>query len=151
MEGSLDPLQQLFNHYSLLSTTQCLWIHNRISYNNSCLWRCCTDLNETIWKGKLKLIDRNYPQLQLINDGQAYASYETSPFKEAKKKNIIWHARNRVFLHTQTRPFKPTAISKDSFFPKASSTGHVGELRSLQTTHNLSCQDLLMLCIDKQN
>jgi hypothetical protein len=33
--------------------------------------------------------------------------------------------------HTQTRPFSPTAISKDSFFPRASRTGHVGELNNL--------------------
>jgi hypothetical protein len=33
---------------------------------------------------------------------------------------------------TQTRPFNPTAISNDIFFPSASRTGHVGELNSLK-------------------
>lgn len=32
---------------------------------------------------------------------------------------------------TQTRPFKPTAVSNESFFPRDSRTGHEGELRSL--------------------
>jgi len=46
---------------------------------------------------------------------------------------MICHTKNSECLHTQTRPFKPTAISKETFFPKASRTAHVGELRSLQT------------------
>lgn len=32
---------------------------------------------------------------------------------------------------THTLPFKPVAISNESFFPRASSTGHVGELNNL--------------------
>nr|GMC74408.1 hypothetical protein C5167_019762 [Ipomoea batatas] len=32
---------------------------------------------------------------------------------------------------TQIRPFKPIAISKESFLPRASRTGHVGELKSI--------------------
>lgn len=38
---------------------------------------------------------------------------------------------NRCERHTQTRPLSPTAISNDSFFPRASRTGHVGELNNL--------------------
>jgi hypothetical protein len=60
-------------------------------------------------------------------------------------RNKIWHAETTRCLHTQTRPFKPTAISNESFFPKVSSTGHVGVLRSLQTTYNFSYHDLLKL------
>jgi len=51
---------------------------------------------------------------------------------------MICHTKNSECLHTQTRPFKPTAISKEIFFPKASRTGHVGELRSLQTQSLMS-------------
>lgn len=34
---------------------------------------------------------------------------------------------------TQTRPFNPTATSKEIFCPRASRTGHGGELSSLIT------------------
>lgn len=33
---------------------------------------------------------------------------------------------------THTRPFRPTAISNESFFPRASRTGHVGELNNIR-------------------
>jgi hypothetical protein len=62
----------------------------------------------------------------------------------------MWHDEARDCLHTQTRPFTPTAISKESFFPKVSSTGHVGELRSLQTTYNFSYHDLFKAYMDSK-
>lgn len=43
---------------------------------------------------------------------------------------MAWSKGNK--MHTQTRPFNPTANSKDRFFPRTSRTGHVGELNSLQ-------------------
>lgn len=128
---SLDPLQQLFNHNFLLDTTQCIWLHNCISYDDSCRWRCSIYLDEaTIWKGRLTLVEWYFPNPN-SNEGKAN---KLQMRQAAKKHNILWCTRSRGCLHTQTRPFKPTAISKDSFFPKASSTGHVGELRSLQAT-----------------
>jgi hypothetical protein len=49
--------------------------------------------------------------------------------KSVWKKKIGNQYHNTVQKsHTQTRPFKPTAISKESFLPSASRTGHVGEL-----------------------
>lgn len=65
------------------------------------------------------------------------------------RQNIFKKNETRGRMHTQTRPFKPTAISKESFFPKVSSTGHVGELRSLQTINNFSYHDLLKICMKR--
>lgn len=40
--------------------------------------------------------------------------------------------------HTQTRPFNPTAISKESLFPSASRTGQVGAPSNLKVNGFLS-------------
>lgn len=45
---------------------------------------------------------------------------------------MVSMSQSCIKQHTQTRPFKPTAISKDNFLPNSSSTGQVGELSSLE-------------------
>lgn len=50
----------------------------------------------------------------------------------SSKQSLYATRREDNKVHTHTRPFRPTAVSNDSFFPIASRTGQGGELNNLK-------------------
>ena len=105
---SWQSLQEIFYHSSLFYATQRFWPHNRIWYKNDSTW--CRSIN-----------------LHNINQGIKHKKQ----YIQFNENDMIKNIRNSSSKHTQTRPLCPTAISNDSFFPRASRTGHVGELNNL--------------------
>lgn len=62
------------------------------------------------------------------------AKERTIDYKDSENMEMLKPNHKEIVCQevTQTRPFRPTAVSKESFFPSSSKTGHVGELSNLK-------------------